>query len=81
MHNFSSQNSLGVENIKRKLLSFNETYPFLKNDLVSTVLHIDFTNNVFAFTNIHGLLDVFLKRTKRSSKGRSNGETTQDVTR
>jgi|TARA_B110001450_G_C17664384_1_gene498831 hypothetical protein len=67
VHNFSSQNSLGVENIKRKLLSFNETYPFLKNDLVSTVLHIDFTNNVFAFTKIHGLLDVFLKRTKTYS--------------
>mgnify|MGYP006138809245 FL=1 len=64
VHNFSSQNSLGVENIKRKLLSFNETYPFLKNDLVSTVLDIDFTNNVFAFTRIQNLLDVFLKRTK-----------------
>jgi hypothetical protein len=35
VHDFSSQNSLGVESIKLKLLSFNETYPFLKNDLVS----------------------------------------------
>ncbi|WP_417559041.1 hypothetical protein [Mesoflavibacter zeaxanthinifaciens] len=67
VHNFSSQNSLGVENIKRKLLSFNETYPFLRNDLVSTVLNIDFTDNVSAFTRIQNLLDVFLKRTKTYS--------------
>lgn len=64
VHNFSSQNYIGVENIKQKLLLFSETYPFLKNDLVSTVLDIDFTDNIFAFTRIQNLLDVFLKRTK-----------------
>lgn len=67
VNNFGSQNPVGVETVRLNILSFDETFLFLKNTLVNEVLNIDYKDNIKAYSKIQSFLDVFLKTTKTYS--------------
>lgn len=67
VHNFSNQNSVGVLEFKANLTSYNEKFHYLNNDTIQSVLSIDISDNVLAYSKIQKELDTFLKRTIKYS--------------
>ena len=67
VHNFGSHNREGVLSIKIKIQekSAEPEFYFLKNALISDVLKLEIHDHLSPYKLIQGLLDVFLKRTKK----------------
>jgi ribosomal protein L11 methylase PrmA len=67
VNNFANQNLNGVLRFRATLISYSDTFYFLKNTTIQSILSIDITNNIVAFNEIQNQLDTFLKRTKTYS--------------